>query len=216
MGKIDPTNEEWDSHGGFIPRLEVSGDFDFLSYAFERKEINGKACIEIRHVVLTPGDHLGHVVQDLFYTHNRGALSRLVAWVKAIGWKEPFDPDSDADLRKIMEFSPFHGAVKTSKDGKYHRHEFGWDYTPCTLPRDPATGRFQLEQGAIEGIRAAKEDWQKYQSRDRSGGGNRGGGNRGGGYGGGGYGGGGRSGYGDQGGGGGGGGGGRDDYDIPF
>lgn len=166
MAKIDPNDPQYETSGNIIPRVQKSGTYDFAAYAFDRKTINGKDCIEVRSVVVTPGsDQLGAVLIDLFYMHSTQAISRFVSFAKGVGWNEPFDPDDDGDVMKLIQNAPFRATVDARKDGKYWRHECQWTYVATTLERDPTSGRYQLTPTARDGMVAAKKDWDEYKAK---------------------------------------------------
>ena len=168
MAKIDPNENKW-SGSGTGDRISPcgSGVKDFVAVGFEHFVINDKPVVEVRSVCIADnankGDE-GNELRDLFFLHSEGALSRFVKFVKdGCGWTEPFDPADPSDVRRIIANRPFRAKVKATEDGKYTRHDCGWNYEEPGLEQDAATGHYMLEQYQLDFVNNATKAWEGYE-----------------------------------------------------
>lgn len=166
MAKIDPNDEKYNSAGSVLPVESCTGDFVVLG--FEHFDANGKAGVEVRSVCVRadkPGQ-VGRELKDVFWLHTPGALTRIVRFTKeGLGNTEPFDPESPADLAKIVAKRPFRATVVASpdeRDPKYTKHETAWTFTAPSIKQDPATGSYMLTAEEAKALADARKRWEGF------------------------------------------------------
>lgn len=121
MAMFDPKkHQDPDDNGGGGNYLTTADDYLLACTGFARaKSRTGKPYLKCRFRVIHGPMKDKTLAQNIFL--NEESLWKLGRWTAAMDYSEPFDLDSDKDVREALCFRPFLGRVsirsETSQDG---------------------------------------------------------------------------------------------------
>jgi hypothetical protein len=140
VSNFNPTEHKPGESDADSKYLTIAGDFilAFTRYSGRQTNANGKEFLKLSGVVIAgePSSVIGKLFSQRVYLTPE-SHARLGAMCAAMQWAEPFDLDSDADVKRVLLNRPFKAKVKVeSRDGRNFAGIAFFEHRLTTQERD--------------------------------------------------------------------------------